>query len=57
MIEQLHDDQWRGHGSEALRPTWHDAARDAIRHRLASPPERPQRWFGKTRFLLKKGRT
>lgn len=57
MIEQLHDDQWRGHGSEALRPTWHDAARDAIRQRLASPQKRPQRWFGKTRFLLKKGRT
>lgn len=57
MIEQLHDATWRSHGSETLRPTWHDAARDAIRHRLASPAKSRQRWFANTRFLLKKGRT
>jgi hypothetical protein len=57
MIEQMHGDKWRGHGSDAVRSTWHDAARDAIRNRLASPPDRRQRWFGNTRFLLKKGRT
>ncbi len=59
MIEQLPgEDGWRGQGGEAVRPTWHDAARDAIRHRLRSPARRrPQRWLEKARLLLKKGRT
>ncbi len=57
MIEQLQGDRWRSQGVDAVRPTWHDAARDAIRHRLTSPARRPQRWLANARLLLKKGRT